>query len=360
MLSQAQLEAYFIKIGLSHLSSQTEKPSFSLLREVLFHHVLTFPFENIDMHNVLNQPTKKPIDISIDAILEKFLCQNRGGYCFETNELLRQVLLSLHFDVKTYLAGVLWLKEKKTPPFHQVLIIKIDEDQYLVEPGFGTPSPIEPLKLCAKEAPFLENQLFPQHDIKAFRFVIDKEGDFQLQGLVKVDWYSQSDWKPLYSFNTKSPATQVQLSESNWRVSVSEESPFLGRLFVTQPFLLGNGLSGRRTLTDKFYKVLTHEGVVQTPVASQAHFLQLLASEFKIKLQDGSNLEARQVRFEQPPIEKLAALLSASEAQPLMQESDKSAPPLPLLVERAACAAASALDQPQGLKQVLPLKRRSG
>ncbi|MBS0286347.1 MAG: arylamine N-acetyltransferase [Proteobacteria bacterium] len=318
MLTGPQLKAYFERIGLPEVFGQHNVRQlmldFPLLRRIMLQHALSIPFENMDMHNVLLDPTRIAPSIALEDIFNKLIEKKRGGYCYETNELLRQVLLSLGFDVKTYSARVMWLKDKKTYPYHQILLVTLGEQEYLIEPGFGAPGPVEPLLFREKGQLCTHLQQFPTHDIKRFRFIIDEDGEFQLQSAAPTPfpWHPECEFKPLYTFTATKLATQEELSESNYMVSVSEQSPFLARLFVTQAILVEEGVTGRKTLTDKMFKVSTPDGIKEIKVASEAHFFELLHAEFGITLPKGSSLTARQVRFEEPApsLDRLQALLS--------------------------------------------------
>ncbi len=338
MLNQEQVKKYFERIGQSKLFEAFQrgeaKPSHGTLRDIFFHHALTFPFENLDMHNVLNDP-KEPTTIKLNAIFEKMVLNRRGGYCFETNELLRQVLKFLKFDVKTFNAGVHWLKTKKILPCHEVLIVTLDGDEYLVEPGFGSPSPLEPLLFRKQGKLYEQEQVFEQHDVKRFRFMIDEDGEFHLQGQVSTPWWPQDPWKPLYSFKTESPCNADVFIKCNQKVSTTEESPFLDRLIVTIPFKIDDINTGRKTLMQDSFKVSTPAGDKKTVVQSQDHFFELLASEFNIKLPAGSSLTAQKVKFAEPVVSglesRLAAMLATPAAAIVMPMLQAATAPVPLV-----------------------------
>lgn len=317
MLGFKQVHEYFKRIGKLTLYKAIQlgaaPPNLDTLKEILFSHSITFPFENLDMHNVLNNPQVNPTPVEINAIFEKMVRQGRGGYCFETNELLRQLLLSLGFDVKIFNAGVIWLKDKKLPACHEVLIVKFQDKEYLVEPGFGSPSPMEPLLFRTAGVLNQEEQVFLQHDVKRYRFILDEDGEYQLQAQVNVAWRPESPWKPLYAFKTQVECSSRELIEGNYLVSASEQSPFLQRIFVTIPIVCEGNTTGRKTLTHNLFKISTPEGVKEIPVESQEHFFHLLKTEFNITLAPGSNLEARQVKFAQPDLQaKLASMLASA------------------------------------------------
>ncbi len=316
MLDYTQVKKYFARINQSALfeafMAGDTKPSLAMLREILFHHELTFPFENVDMHNVILNPTINPIPIELGAIVDKMLEKGRGGYCFETNELLRQVLLFLKFDVKAFNAGVLWMKPAKLPPGHEVLIVNLEGNEYLVEPGFGSPGPLEPLLFRENGKLYDQEQVFEKHEVKRFRFIVDEDGEFQLQGQVNVNWRPDTLWKPLYAFKTGEECSAREFAECNAAASASERSPFLERLFVTIPFLVDAIRTGRKTLTQSFFKVSTPTSVTESSIQTQKHFFDMLASEFNIHLPAGSALTAKQVTFQESDDlqSQLAAMLS--------------------------------------------------
>ncbi|MBI2791202.1 MAG: arylamine N-acetyltransferase [Gammaproteobacteria bacterium] len=361
MLTAKQLKKYFTRIGQSalydSLLSGESELSFATLRKIQMSHVFTFPFENLDMHNVLNRPDERASSIDIDDIFKKMVTGARGGYCFETNELIRQVLLSLGFDVKTFNAGVMWLKSQKLAPCHEMLIVRIGSCEYLIEPGFGAPGPIEPLLFKVDGKLYEVEQYFPQHEVKKFRFIKDDDGDFQLQGQVTTDWQPESPWKPLYAFKTAVECTPEDFARGHHFVTVSEQSPFLQRLFVTLPIKVDEDITGRITLLPNLYKISRPEGVTELPVTSQDHFMEILKMVFDMTLPPDSNLTAKQVRFPVPALqersgrpepqdrtseplqtdpdlhEKLASLLTANNPIALAKvEEQQSTKPAPVLM----------------------------
>lgn len=358
MLTGPQLQAYFERIGLPEVferhSSKKLFINLGLLQKIMLHHVTRIPFENMDMHNVLLNPTQVPTKVALDEIFEKIVRNKRGGYCFETNELLRQVLLCLGFEVNTYLARVMWLKDKKTYPYHQILLVKLGDQEYLVEPGFGTPGPVEPLLFRDKGQLCAQTQAFAMHDIKRFRFIIDEEGEFQFQSAAPTPfvWHPESEFKPLYSFTAQKLATQEELVQSNYMVSVSAESPFLARLFVTQAMMLKDGCTGRKTLTDKMFKISSPDGVKSTEVETQAQFFEILDKEFGICLPDGSSLTARQIVFadKEPLLATLQALLSSPAREIKVTELQSALPFTPAYAK----APPEEGSQPVAIAQVQP------
>lgn len=303
-LTSTQLEAYFERIELPTIAADhfagASILNYDVLRRVVYNHVLTFPFDNIDMHNIISDPAC-PIPIDLQSIYSKFIenttLGQRGGYCFETTTLLKTVLSALHFDVRMFITRVSWLQESKIPPSHLTMVVKLENKEYMVDIGFGGPGPIEPLLFTENGKLYEATQLFPQHSVTGFRFTRTDEGDFQLESNVQCSWRSESKWKPLFSFSTSETATDELIQSVNQHVSVSGESPFLKVLFVTQPFRLSENKTGTKTLTSKEYTEITDIGRISIIVNSQDEFFQLLNEKFKFSLPSGSDLHAKQLIF---------------------------------------------------------------
>ena len=73
--------------------SKFEKPNLSFLSKLQEHHLLTVPFENLDIH----QGDK--IVLAENRIYEKIVVNERGGFCYELNGLFCWLLRFLDFSV---------------------------------------------------------------------------------------------------------------------------------------------------------------------------------------------------------------------------------------------------------------------
>ena len=117
------LDAYLSRVGIPRAA-----PSRSSLDALHEAHVRTFTFDNIDV--LLDQHP----GVRLDAVQEKFLGRGRGGYCFEHNVLFAAVLERLGYDVERRLGRV---GESSAPRTHCVVLVTIDGEQVLADPGFG-------------------------------------------------------------------------------------------------------------------------------------------------------------------------------------------------------------------------------
>src|SRR6185312_10037026 len=109
------------------------EPTIELLKDLQRRHLLSIPFENLDIHyNV-------PIELNLRNIFEKLVVRKRGGFCYELNGIFCELLTSMGFSVKMISARVFDQKQQIfTPEFdHLAIIAKIDSKEYLADVGFG-------------------------------------------------------------------------------------------------------------------------------------------------------------------------------------------------------------------------------
>lgn len=71
------LDAYFARIGYRG----PREPTRATLNAIVFAHVGTIPFENLDV--LLG----RPIELEPEALMDKLVHARRGGYCFEQNSI---------------------------------------------------------------------------------------------------------------------------------------------------------------------------------------------------------------------------------------------------------------------------------
>lgn len=120
-----KIHKYLRRIGYGGPLSPTRQTLHNLHRA----HLLTIPFENIDVQTRV-RPT-----LDIDAIFEKIVEGGRGGWCYEMNGLFAWALRELGFTVDLAGAAVGRVREKSLMN-HLALIVRLDQP-YLADVGFG-------------------------------------------------------------------------------------------------------------------------------------------------------------------------------------------------------------------------------
>ena len=134
LTEQLDLDAYLARIGAS-----PAPPSRAALDALHEAHVRSFTFDNIDV--LLDQHP----GVRLDAVQEKFVGRGRGGYCFEHMVLFSAALERLGYDVERRLGRV--GDPSAAPRTHCVVVVTVDGDRLLADPGFGM-SVLRPIPLA--------------------------------------------------------------------------------------------------------------------------------------------------------------------------------------------------------------------
>jgi N-hydroxyarylamine O-acetyltransferase len=132
-----QIEKYLTRLGFQAVP----RPDLATLRNLHCAHMLTVPFENLDIH------LGRKIVLEEDLLFAKIVERRRGGICYELNGLFARLLTGIGFKV-IMVAAEVFREDGTTGPLfdHMALVVDIDEDQYLADVGFGD-SFIAPLRL---------------------------------------------------------------------------------------------------------------------------------------------------------------------------------------------------------------------
>src|SRR5688572_26620174 len=174
-----QVEKYFKRIKYKGPSTVC----FELLEKLQQQHLLHIPFENLDIH------WKIPIELNTDKIFDKIVNKKRGGFCYELNSLFYGLLVSIGFEARMVSARVYEsnVKEFGREYDHMAIIVHLEENEWLVDVGFGEFS-FCPLRLVLDEI---------QSD-KRGKFMITKEQD-----TLMVSKTSGNEWVPEYLFTLR-------------------------------------------------------------------------------------------------------------------------------------------------------------
>lgn len=243
---------YLDRIGLlpNHL-----EPNEEVLRLLQRHHLLSVPFENLDIH------WKRPILLDIDRFFEKIVTNRRGGFCYELNGLFNELLRSLDFQTRLLSARV-FNGAGYGPEFdHALIAVIIGDDEYLTDVGFGDFT-VEPLRFSIG---------VEQHD-PAGVFVIRRFDDEYFE----VAKHEGGEWKSEYIFKDTPQELSEFVEMCNFQQFSSESHFTKGKVCS----ILTEG--GRKTLADKSFIVTSAEGRKERPIADEIEFASVLESEFGI------------------------------------------------------------------------------
>src|SRR5947209_19274326 len=107
------------------------RPSARVLRRLHRRHLLSVPFENLDIH------LHRPIILKEVALYDKIIKHRRGGFCYELNGSFASLLKKLGFKVSMLSAGVARRGGGFSPDFdHMTLLVQLKEP-WLADVGFG-------------------------------------------------------------------------------------------------------------------------------------------------------------------------------------------------------------------------------
>ena len=204
--SSFSLAAYLERIGYTGEAT----PTMQTLEAVILQHACTIPFEN------LNPLLRWPVKLDAQSLQQKMIFDKRGGYCFEHNLLLSHALRAIGFEVTWLSARVLWNRAEGvvSPRTHMLILIKLDDDNYMADVGFGGLTLTGPLILIAGI-----EQATPH---EPFRLM--KEGDeYTLEAKVK------EEWKALYCFSLQEQLLP-DYEATSWYLCNYPESHFIKTL----------------------------------------------------------------------------------------------------------------------------------
>jgi N-hydroxyarylamine O-acetyltransferase len=199
-------------------------PKADTLRAIHRAHLLTVPFENLD----IARATK--IVCEEDAFLRKIVDHHRGGFCYELNGAFAALLRGLGFEVTLLSARVPREDGTETPEFdHMTLRVDLAEP-WLADVGFGDCF-LEPLRLQTHAEQLQDGQ----------KFRIREEGKSCHVERAQPD----GSWKGEYTFSLISRRLEEFAPMCHYH-QTSPESPFTRKRICSRATR-----EGRITLADR-------------------------------------------------------------------------------------------------------------
>lgn len=208
-MEDLKLEKYFKRI---HYSGDFGA-NMETLKRIHQLHPQYIPFENIDSYTGIVP------SLDSEHIFRKLVIESRGGYCYEQNLLLSEVLRYLGFKVQLQLGRVVWLRDENSSAAktHLLLIVELNDQKYLVDCGFGTATLTSPLLLDEEEP-----QQTPNEEFK----ISQKNGAYIL-------WTWREKWLAVYRFELEH-VEPLDLDICNWYLATHPESNFRKNLVFSK------------------------------------------------------------------------------------------------------------------------------
>lgn len=259
------MDAYLARIG----AARPARADAAALRELQLRHLLSVPFENLDIH------LGEPIVLGEHALIDKVVRRRRGGFCYELNGAFAALLSAVGYSV-TLLNARAFTPEGLGPPYdHLALRVGVEGDGdgdgdgdrhgdaggwWLADVGFGRFSNL-PLRLDVGEA----DQADP---VGVFRIVEQPDGDLDVL----------MNGEPQYRLDPR-PRVLGDFEATCWWHQTSPKSLFTRSLVCS---LLTE--SGRVTLSDRTFVRTTGAERDERVLSDDADVLAAYRTYFGITL----------------------------------------------------------------------------
>ena len=252
--------------------SNPVKPDAETLHGLQFAHLLTVPFENLDIG------LKRPIQLTEEALWKKIILHNRGGFCYELNGLFAWLLKQIGFDV-TYLNARVFNREGKLGiEFdHLALLVKIPNQagRWLADVGFGD-SFNKPLSF-EKDGEQAQGAVLSgkavSKGLRAYRLEQTPDG--------YITWQKNYDgtWGRQYFFDLQPRNFPADYESACLYHQTSPESSFTRGSIISRATT-----DGRVSLEDGWLIVTANGKREKIPIANDEEYQALLKEHFGVEL----------------------------------------------------------------------------
>lgn len=246
------IDDYLARIGFNgELSNSIE-----CLTQIMRCQLYTIPFENLDVQ------AGKIVSLVPEDIVNKIVYGGRGGYCYEVNGLFTMALTAIGFDYKIIGARPMFYPQRR-PKTHMVLLVTVNNEQWLCDTGFGSFGLRAPIGLHhANEAIVQDNE--------TFLLKLNEQREHVLSAKVKGEWANQFGFD-LY------PMEWIDFLPANYFNSTHPDAVFVQRYLVMQ-----QRPDGRTLLSGNQLKYLSN-GAETVREIEVAELDDVLWHEFKLR-----------------------------------------------------------------------------
>ena len=233
-------------------------PSLNVLRKLHRKHLLSIPFENLDIH------LHRPIILSEAAFYKKIIKHRRGGFCYELNGSFALLLKRLGFKVSMLSARVARRDGGFTADFDHMTLLVHFKHLWLADVGFGD-SFTEPKRL----------DISSQQPDRGRDYRLIRKGGWTLLSRRNEE---NGRWDPQYKFGFRPRKLSEFARRCVWQQTSPKSHFKKGRVCTRLT------LNGRLTLTDTKFIVTRGSRKVERPLKNPEEFTSLLQQHFGIDL----------------------------------------------------------------------------
>ncbi len=249
-MSDINYKYYLKQLGFTESEiNQSITPDLDTLKRLQLAHLTQYPFQSVT--TILD----RPVDLEEEAIYDKLVVRRLGGYCYELNGLFLSLLRQLGYEARI-ITGIVIINNQLEPRnarTHMALMVTVNEQNYLVDVGFGGLVPSAPLLFTYNQDNYKadtqknNDQLEPQiqttpHGL--YKIIKDNSFDNQSENpilphaQVNYERYIlccevKSEWQMLYVFDLL-PQIQMDMVVGSWYISTYPKSPFKTRLMASR------------------------------------------------------------------------------------------------------------------------------
>lgn len=235
---------------------------FDFLTELVRRHVATFAFSSV----ACRLGEELPLDF--ESLFDRIVVRRRGGYCFEQNGFLYEVLESLGFSPKLYLARVIYNQDIHPGLTHRISVVEHEGKRFVLDVGFGPLGPRVPVKISDEES---------VDGDRVFRVSECNPGEFHMQVLKDGSFYS------LYRFEF-SRYGQADCELGHFYSHRHPKASFVNHLVVSR--ILADEIRSLRNLK---YRVIKTEAEQIIKIVSPQQLRQILAESLGVHVSESES-----------------------------------------------------------------------
>jgi N-hydroxyarylamine O-acetyltransferase len=251
---RAVTDGYLAAVGLERVD-----PSLEFLSALTRCHVGEFAFSSIGPR----LGDQLPIDL--DSLFDRIVVRRRGGYCFEHNGLLFEVLTDLGFAPRLQMARVVLGRDIHPGLTHRVARVVLDGREFVVDVGFGPMGPPHPVPMAAGAA---RDELLRA----GYRIHSTTGGVHELQHVVDGSWFT------LYRFDDVTYG-QADAEVGHFYSHLHPEAVFVNNLVASR--ILDDEV---RSLRNHDYWVIRDAGTTSERIAGAERLHALLTQELGLQV----------------------------------------------------------------------------
>lgn len=225
--SRFDLAAYLTRIGLHDYHPQ---PTLACLREISFHHLLTFPYNNSRLYKEgqKTEDQRQPASLDEGDLFDEIVNKKMPAYCFQHMSLLRAALTRTGFNVTAHLSRVILerydtidaAKIAQRHISHVAMIVTIDHQSFLVDSGFSNESLRQPVPLMAGK-----------HSLKPDQYLLEEFNDHWRLSSERHDERGEPYWFGLFCCNKK-VASEAEINKAHRDIYFLDHMPIRSDLLL--------------------------------------------------------------------------------------------------------------------------------